>query len=194
MLNKPKADKLLREAEERELTKEELSELYKFSKNISGWAFDTSYLSRFVELGLQVPDDADSLSNVDEYTDAINTFPPNLERIAGLFFRKFMIPVEAIPTQTKSGRSQFSEWIIQFEHLDRVGGIHSKEAMDKTFKMYQTANFPVARPAAINSYFVSAVAEIRREQSKQKNLAGKNSDTLTDRESVSDIGSMFDEE
>ena len=127
----------------------------------------------------------------DQYTDYINNFPPHVQHIAGIFFRTFDIPTGMIPRRRE--RSRLAEWIIQFEFLDRVGEQHSADAMVRTFKKCEQTTFPVARPASINKYFSASVSEILREI-KVENKPVKRMDGLTDKDSVADIGSMFDED
>ena len=191
LVNKQKATEMLEKAKTVQLSEDEISSLVKFATNMGGWAGDTSFLEECHKLGFD--NMADVPSNFDEYTDLINDFPVHVQSMAGIFFRTFTIPEGAIPRP--KNRSKFSEWILQLNYLNKVGGFADiQEAMDKTFKKYQVSNFPVARPSAINSYFTDSVAEVLRERKSKQQSAGKNSDRLTSRDAVSDIGSMFDED
>lgn len=158
---------------------------------------DKNWMERYRKLNLpEIPDEVlKEFGDINMYADQINRFPPDVQNIAKLFFEEFLIPPGAIPTPAKSKKSKFSEWVKQFRYLNEVGGAVSKRAMPLAFKKCKDAGTPVARPAAINSYFITAVSDIMiKDREVMESLRNRNEKTFPNIEDVLGIGDMFDKD
>jgi len=158
--------------------------------------YDRTWIVKYQELNLpKIPNRlTEEFGKIDMYVDQVNRFPPDVQKIAKLFFEEFLIPPGAIPTPKKSKNSKFAQWVKQLRYLDEVGGSYSSRAMPKAFKKWKDAGTPIARPAAINSYFTTAVSDVMREDEEiRKSLDIENKKTSSDIDEVLEIGKMFDE-
>lgn len=128
----------------------------------------------------------------------ISDYPETLQTILREFIRVWQLPEQAIPS--KKQYSQYKEWILELTNLESLCSKNIAKIMDLSLEHYNGSgmNFIVARPKAIRTLIVHAVAKYKRDtESKQKELESKTIDIADKSEfkkTIKELKSMFKED